>query len=88
MILGKRIKNHERNTIMTRLDTQHLPTALHRRSGGSALSLFSRVYDIWRQRQVLRKLDIDALNDIGISRKDAFAEARRPIWDVPATWRD
>ena len=35
-------------------------------------------------------LHIDAhhtVEDIGISRGEALAEANRPIWDVPASWR-
>lgn len=40
----------------------------------------------WRQRRFLARLSDDALNDIGVSRIDARAEAKRPIWDVPANW--
>ncbi len=39
------------------------------------------------QRQRLAKLDDFALADIGLTRAEAFAEANRPLWDVPATWR-
>ncbi len=39
-----------------------------------------------RQRRALARLDDDALNDIGISRKDAQAESERPIWDAPDCW--
>ena len=42
----------------------------------------------WRSRQHLKALDDRALADIGISRAEADAEASRPIWDVPTTWRD
>jgi uncharacterized protein YjiS (DUF1127 family) len=27
------------------------------------------------------------LQDIGITRAEARAEARRPVWDAPAHWR-
>ncbi len=39
------------------------------------------------QRRDLRQLDSAALNDLGLSYEDAKAEANRPFWDVPATWR-
>ena len=40
-----------------------------------------------RQRQSLRGLDAMLLADIGLTAKAAEAEANRPFWDVPATWR-
>ncbi|MEL0436278.1 DUF1127 domain-containing protein [Phycobacter sp. K97] len=39
-----------------------------------------------RQRRALSKLDDTALSDIGISRKAADSEARRPFWDAPDFW--
>ncbi|MCA3436815.1 MAG: DUF1127 domain-containing protein [Rhodobacter sp.] len=39
-----------------------------------------------RQRKLLAKLDDRTLQDIGISRSEALAEAKRPVWDVPPTW--
>lgn len=42
---------------------------------------------IWRERQLLLRLDASQLDDIGLNRDQANAEAARPIWDVPATWR-
>jgi uncharacterized protein YjiS (DUF1127 family) len=38
---------------------------------------------IWRERRMVLGMDDRALNDIGFSRGDAYAEARRPFWDVP-----
>ena len=64
----------------------HRPTGFTRSSSASGATFLRCMYDTWRQRQVLRDLDIDALNDIGISRKQAQAEARRPIWDAPQNW--
>lgn len=59
-------------------------------SGGS-LSRLARTMQLgltaWRQRQHLLQLDARALDDIGLNRADALAEAARPIWDVPAGWR-
>ena len=73
---------------MTLIGTFFRPLDLNRPAAEPKLSAFDRLYDVWRQRRALQKLDIDALNDIGISRKDAFAEARRPFWDAPSTWRN
>lgn len=36
------------------------------------------------QRRALYALDDAALADLGLSRSDAEAEARRPFWDLPA----
>jgi uncharacterized protein YjiS (DUF1127 family) len=43
--------------------------------------------NVWRSRRALAALDDAALNDIGLSRRDAICEASRPFWDVPQTWR-
>ena len=53
----------------------------------SVLSTFARLHDVWRQRQALKSLDADALRDIGLDRAEASAEAARPFWDAPETWR-
>ncbi|WP_380053451.1 DUF1127 domain-containing protein [Falsihalocynthiibacter sp. SS001] len=53
----------------------------------SILSLLALVAGTYRQRRALARLDDAALDDMGISRDEAMAEARRPIWDVPTTWR-
>ncbi|MFV1492758.1 hypothetical protein VWX97_17545 [Phaeobacter sp. JH18-32] len=42
---------------------------------------------IWRERRMLATLDQSALDDMGISKTEAQAEARRPIWDAPSSWR-
>ncbi|SIO56638.1 Uncharacterized conserved protein YjiS, DUF1127 family [Rhodovulum sp. ES.010] len=39
-----------------------------------------------RQRRRLAELDDALLRDIGLTREQARAEARRPIWDVPPSW--
>jgi len=56
---------------------------------GRTLSLFTRLIQVnalMRQRHALRNLDQARLEDLGLSREQADAEARRPIWDVPNTW--
>jgi len=54
----------------------------------SLLGAAPRLFAVWRQRRVLETLDDRALEDIGVTRAEAAAEARRPFWDAPATWRD
>lgn len=39
-----------------------------------------------RQRRRLAELDDALLRDIGLTRDEARAEARRPLWDVPESW--
>lgn len=43
--------------------------------------------EVWAERRKLRGLSDWRLADIGRSRDEAEAEARRPIWDVPLHWR-
>ena len=45
------------------------------------------LYDVWRSRRALARLDHAALDDIGVDRARAAREAAKPVWDVPATWR-
>lgn len=58
-----------------------------RPSAFSFTATLVRHLDVWRQRQALKKLDQSRLNDLGLSRTAADAEARRLIWDAPETWR-
>lgn len=39
-----------------------------------------------RQRRALARLDDAALQDIGLTRREAQSEAERPIWDAPDNW--
>lgn len=39
-----------------------------------------------RSRQALADLDARALEDIGVTARDARREATRPVWDVPSNW--
>ncbi|WP_108859371.1 DUF1127 domain-containing protein [Ruegeria sp. Alg231-54] len=53
-------------------------------------SLLSSLLDslsLLRQRQTLARLDDRALEDIGITRKQAEVEASRSIWDAPDFWQ-
>jgi uncharacterized protein YjiS (DUF1127 family) len=52
-------------------------------AGSLVREFFSRVaaaHDLYRQRRVLLALDDTRLADIGISRADALAEGKLPIW--------
>lgn len=40
-----------------------------------------------RSRKGLTRLDDHLLRDIGLTREDARAEARRPVWDAPLHWK-
>lgn len=54
--------------------------------GSVVTNLHTRIA-VWRTRRDLAKLDARALEDIGITPEQAYAEARLTVWDVPATWR-
>ena len=50
----------------------------------SPLGFFSRMIETRRQRRALGKLDAHLLEDIGVSRKQAWAETNRPFWELPS----
>lgn len=53
-------------------------------------SIWARInfaFAVRRQRRQLRELDDHLLDDIGITRSEAFAEGHEPVWDVPNHWR-
>lgn len=43
-------------------------------------ALVFKALDRMQQRRALARLDTRGLDDIGLSRKEALAEARRPFW--------
>ena len=49
-------------------------------------SLLGRIA-LWRSRRALLSLDDHMLDDIGLTADEARAEARRPVWDAPRSWR-
>ncbi|MCV6594113.1 MAG: DUF1127 domain-containing protein [Silicimonas sp.] len=60
---------------------------LHRRPRrGSILTMIFALEDLWRSRRALNRLDSTALEDLGLSRDAAAAEAKRPVWDAPQRW--
>ena len=61
------------------------PTLPARRQAG----LFTRLaaaFALYSERRRLAELPDHMLDDIGISRSEANAEARREIWDAPQHW--
>ena len=53
----------------------------------SLSTIIRRAVSLKRQRHQLARLDNRALQDIGISRSEADAEARRFVWDAPEFWQ-
>jgi uncharacterized protein YjiS (DUF1127 family) len=58
----------------------------HTRRRRSLITALLRSFEVARQRRALRRLDAEALDDIGISRAEALRESRRPAWDAPDHW--
>ena len=53
----------------------------------SVASWVVHALSVMRQRRKLAQLDDAALDDIGISRAEASAEADRFFWDAPQFWK-
>ncbi len=68
---------------MSRLDARK---ALRPHRPMLSVTRLKALFAIRRQRARLARLDDAALTDIGLSRHEAEAEARRPIWDAPHSW--
>ena len=51
------------------------------------ISGLGALFGLCRQRRSLAELDARQLSDIGVTRSEADAEAKRPVWDVPGHWR-
>lgn len=63
------------------------PVLRHSSVLASVLASLQHFHAVWCQRQALKSLDADALDDIGVTRAQAEAEAKRPVWDAPQAWR-
>ena len=50
---------------------------------GRLFATFRLALQVRRERRALLALDEGALKDVGFTRGDADAEARRSFWDVP-----
>ncbi|NOC91449.1 DUF1127 domain-containing protein [Ruegeria sp. HKCCD6604] len=53
----------------------------------SMVSLISQAFELSRQRRNLAQLDAAVLDDIGVTREEASAEAKRFFWDAPQFWK-
>ena len=67
--------------------TSHAAAAPCRRTGLTVWGWIRRSVDLSRQRRALAGLPPHLLEDIGLARRDALAEAHRPFWDAPDSWR-
>lgn len=54
---------------------------------GGVFARISRAFALTEQRHKLSELDDSRLEDLGLSRAEAQAEARRPFWDAPKGWK-
>ena len=52
-----------------------------------SLSMIRDALSLHRQRKTLARLDARALEDIGVTREQAQAEAARYVWDAPEFWQ-
>lgn len=73
--------------MMTLIDTVfgrvHSPSAQP-----GLLTRLNATMALHRSRARLADLEPHRLADIGLTQKEAQSEANRPVWDVPATWKD
>lgn len=75
---------------MAQLSSCHLSVSLGKSSSGVRVRLvqvrtwLQRALEVSRQRRALYQLDDAALNDLGLSRADAWQEADKPFWEQPA----
>nr|WP_254441638.1 MULTISPECIES: DUF1127 domain-containing protein [unclassified Ruegeria] len=49
--------------------------------------MISQAFELSRQRRNLAQLDAAVLDDIGVTREEASAEAKRFFWDAPQFWK-
>lgn len=75
---------------MAQLSSRHLSLSCSKSSSNLKLRLvqvrtwLQRALEVSRQRRALYQLDDAALNDLGLSRADAWQEADKPFWEQPA----
>ncbi len=69
------------------MTTCNAPTRTFTKPRPAVFRMMAQIIATQSQRRALRKLDSDALSDLGLTYTDAKREAGRPFWDVPATWR-
>jgi uncharacterized protein YjiS (DUF1127 family) len=73
---------------MTSATCSHERTNLSTRTRGrSPIARLFAALQVRRERLHLAALDEHMLTDIGLTRDEAEAEARLPLWDAPAHWK-
>jgi|AutmiccommuBRH23_1029490.scaffolds.fasta_scaffold19749_3 uncharacterized protein YjiS (DUF1127 family) len=85
ILAAARITNTKESPMSTRSISRVARPAL---SLTSLLQHLSAMRAARRQRRDLARLDVAALQDIGVTPEQAAAEARRPAWDVTPSWRN
>mgnify|MGYP001791455795 CR=1 FL=1 len=73
--------------MMTLIDTVFGRVHSARPQAG-VLARLNAAMALHRSRARLADLEPHHLADIGLTQKEAHFEANRPVWDVPATWKD
>jgi len=84
-IASQSLKDYDM-TILTHRTCTAAPIATN--NARSIRVTFARVYALWCSRRALARLTTAQLEDVGVSASEARQEAHRPVWDVPANWRD
>jgi len=69
------------------MTTCNTPARTFTKQRPSVFTVIAQIIETRSQRRALRQLNWDALNDLGLTYAEAKREARRPFWDVPATWK-
>ncbi|KCV80972.1 hypothetical protein ATO10_14259 [Actibacterium atlanticum] len=67
--------------------TQYLGTARAHGRQGSFFTSLRAAFMLGKQRHELAQLSDAQLDDLGLTRDQVLAEAKRPVWDVPSNWR-
>lgn len=65
----------------------HLVTITGQRPRRGIVARIATLIAVHRTRQELARLTDTQLCDIGVTRAAVQAELDRPVWDVPANWR-
>lgn len=63
------------------------PQPSRKTSLDAILAQIGHLFAVRRERMELGDLDDHMLEDIGLTRGEALAEARRGLWDAPRYWR-
>ncbi len=51
------------------------------------LASIRTIISVAKERQALKNLPVERLDDIGYSTQDVETEANRGVWDVPSHWK-